>query len=83
MKKYRGSGADRIAMRMFSEIYEASVTRWQQEGTDLPTWESHRRMLSEGKLSKVKHPSPVQVAGKTTPDTMQSGFKMPAPPVTQ
>ena len=85
MKKYRGSGAHQIAMRMLSEMCsEASVARWQQESTDLPTWEeAHRRMLSEGKLSKVKHPSPLQVAGKTAPDTMQSGFKMPAPPVTQ
>lgn len=82
MKKYRGSGAHQIAMRMLSEMCsEASVTRWQQESTDLPTWEeAHRRMLSEGKLSKVKHPSQLQVAGKTAPDTMQSGFKMPAPP---
>ena len=85
MKKYRGSGAHQIAMRMLSEMCsEASVARWQQESTDLPTWEeAHSRMLSEGKLSKVKHPSPLQVAGKTAPDTMQSGFKMPAPPVTQ
>ena len=85
MKKYRGSGAHQIAMRILSEMCsEASVTRWQQESTELPTWEeAHRRLLVEGKLSKVKHPSPLQAAGKTAPETMQSGFKMPAPPVTQ
>lgn len=85
MKKYRGSGAHQIAMRMLSEMCnEASVARWQQPAADLPTWEeAHRRMLTEGKLSKVKHPSPLQSAGKTAPATMQSGFKMPAPPVTQ
>ena len=85
MKKYRGSGAHQIAMRILSEMCsEASVTRWQQDGAELPTWEeAHRRLLAEGKLSKVKHPSPLQVAGKTAPETVQSGFKMPAPPVTQ
>ena len=85
MKKYRGSGAHQIAMRILSEMCnEASVARWQQEDTELPTWEeAHRRMLTEGKQSKVKHPSALQAAGKTAPDTMQSGFKMPAPPVMQ
>lgn len=85
MKEYRGSGAHQIAMRLLSEICnEASVARWQQADTQLPTWEeAHQRILSDGKLSKVKHPSALQAAGKTAPDTMQSGFKMPAPPVTQ
>lgn len=85
MKKYRSSGAHQIAMRILSAMCsEASVARWQQEGTDLPTWEeAHRRMLTEGKQSKVKHPSPLQASGKTAPDTMQSGFIMPTPPVTQ
>jgi len=85
MKKYRGSGAHQIAMRILSEMCsEASVTRWQQEGAELPSWEeAHRRLLTEGKQSKVKHPSPLQAAGRTAPDTMQSGFKMPTPPVTQ
>lgn len=85
MKEYRGSGAHQIAMRILSEMCnEASVVRWQQESTELPTWEeAHRRMLTEGKQSKVKHPSALQAAGKTAPETMQSGFKMPAPSVTQ
>jgi len=83
MKKYRGSGAHQIAMRILSEMCsEASVARWQQEGTELPTWEeAHRRMLTEGKQSKVKHPSPLHASGRTAPEMMQSGFKMPAPPM--
>ena len=83
MKKYRGSGSHHIAMRMLSEMCsEASVTRWQQESTDLPSWEeAHRRMLTEGKQSKVKHPSSLQASGRTAPEVMQSGFKMPAPPM--
>ncbi len=83
MKKYRGSGAHQIAMRILSEMCsEASVARWQQESPELPNWEeAHRRMLTEGKQSKVKHPSPLHAAGRTAPDGMQAGFKMPAPPV--
>jgi hypothetical protein len=83
MKEYRSSGAHQIAMRLLSEICnEASVARWQQADTQLPTWEeAHQQMLINGKLSKVKHPSALQVAGRTAPEMMQSGFKMPAPPV--
>ena len=83
MKNYRGSGAHQIAMRVLSTICsEASVARWQQEGTDLPTWEeAHRRMLTEGKLSKVKYPSPLHAAGRTAPDVMQAGFSAPTPPM--
>lgn len=83
MKEYRGSGAHQIAMRILSEICnEAAVVRWQQVDVELPTWEeAHRRMLSDGKLSKVKHPSALHSAGRTAPEMMQSGFKMPAPPV--
>lgn len=82
MKKYRGSGAHQAAMRLLSEMCsEASVTRWTQDTADLPTWEeAHRRMLAEGRLSKVKHPSPMQVAGRTAPETMIAGFVPPMPP---
>lgn len=82
MKKYRGSGAHQIAMRILSELCnEASVARWQQLETELPTWEeAHHRMLTEGKLSKVKHPSPLHAAGCTAPELMQSGFTAPNPP---
>jgi hypothetical protein len=37
---------------------EASVVRWSQETTTLPSWqEAHRRMLAEGRRSKVLYPS--------------------------
>lgn len=82
MKSYRGSGAHQIAMRILSEICnEASVARWQQADAELPTWEeAHRRMLSWGKLSKVKYPSTLHAAGCTAPEMMQSGFTAPNPP---
>ena len=37
---------------------EASVVHWTQETADLPDWkEAHRRMATEGRRSKVRHPS--------------------------
>ncbi len=37
---------------------EASVVRWAQESAQLPSWrETHQRMQSEGRASKVAHPS--------------------------
>lgn len=83
MKQYRGSGAHQVAMRLLAEVCsEAAYARWGQEAPDLPTWdEAHQRILREGKLSKVKHPSPLQAAGKTAPDVMTGGFVPPMPPV--
>jgi len=37
---------------------EASVVHWNQETADLPGWlEAHRRMIAEGRPSRVLHPS--------------------------
>jgi len=37
---------------------EASVVHWQQDKVDLPDWkEAHRRMATEGRRSRVRHPS--------------------------
>jgi hypothetical protein len=37
---------------------EASVVHWTQETADLPDWqEAHRRMATQGRRSKVRHPS--------------------------
>jgi hypothetical protein len=82
MKQYRGSGAHQVAMRLLSELCsEAAHARWAQDAPDLPTWEeAHRRMLTEGKLSKLKHPSPLHAAGKAAPETMMRGFTPPMPP---
>lgn len=69
MKGYRNAGAHQIAMRLLSRLCsEASYARWQQESSTPPTWdEAHRRVLTEGKLSKVHHPSPQHLAGHTAP----------------
>jgi hypothetical protein len=42
---------------------EASVVHWHQDTAELPDWqEAHRRMMEEGRRSKVHHPSPAQIA---------------------
>lgn len=37
---------------------EASIVHWNQDSAELPNWlEAHRRMVAEGRPSKVNHPS--------------------------
>ena len=69
MKRFRNSGAHQLAMRVLSQICsEASYTRWTQAGPELPDWtEAHRRLLADGRLSKIKHPSSLHLAGNTAP----------------
>lgn len=59
MNSFRLSGAHRAAMpRLLEWCDEASVVHWAQETAQLPQWtEAHRRMVAEGRLSKVNHPS--------------------------
>jgi len=50
---------------------EASVARWEQESATLPDWqEAHRRMVAEGRRSKVRFPS-----------AAHERFEIPAPKV--
>ena len=64
MNAFRTSGAHREAMpKLLEWCDEASVAHWIQPNAELPSWlEAHRRMVAEGRLSKVNHPSPAQVA---------------------
>jgi hypothetical protein len=64
MNAFRVSGAHRVAMpSLIDWCDEASVVHWLQDTAQLPTWaEAHRRMLAEGRHSKVSHPSPDQLA---------------------
>ena len=63
---FRVSGAHRAAMPSLLEwCDEASVVHWTQETAELPAWsDAHRRMLAEGKQSKVNHPSPDQTTNQ-------------------
>jgi hypothetical protein len=68
MRAYRGSGAHLAAMpKLLGWCDEASLTHWEQAGAELPTWaEAHRRMLAEGRRSKVNNPSAAQLAERIT-----------------
>jgi hypothetical protein len=60
MRAYRNTDAHKKAMPKLQHwCDEASVAHWQQAGEDFPDWHlAHQRMMQEGRLSKVKHPSP-------------------------
>ncbi|MBA3246703.1 MAG: antibiotic biosynthesis monooxygenase [Pyrinomonadaceae bacterium] len=64
MLAYRNAGEHRDVMpKLLDWCDEASVVHWQQDGAELPNWlEAHRRISAEGRLSKVRHPSPDQEA---------------------
>jgi hypothetical protein len=64
MNSYRIAGAHRQAMpKLLKWCDEAAVAHWSQDSAELPSWpEAHRRMVAEGRLSKVNHPSAVQLA---------------------
>jgi heme-degrading monooxygenase HmoA len=70
MRAFMMSGAHRKVMpRLLEWCDEASVCHWTQEGSELPSWaEAHRRMVADGRRSKVNHPSPAHTA-----------FEIPAP----
>jgi hypothetical protein len=60
MRAYMTTGAHKQAMpKLLHWCNEASVAHWQQESSALPSWtEADRRMRTEGRISKVLHPSP-------------------------
>ena len=59
MRAYRTRGAHKTAMPFLLDwCDEASVAHWNQAEAELPAWEeADRRMRSEGRVSKVRHPS--------------------------
>ncbi|WP_116090757.1 DUF3291 domain-containing protein [Sphingomonas crusticola] len=64
MRSYITTGAHRIAMPKLMEwCDEASVAHWDQGAAILPGWaDAEARMRSEGRPSKVRHPSPDHAA---------------------
>ena len=59
---------------------EASLVHWTQDAADLPPWpEAHRRLLSQGRPSKVNHPTDahksLQFPLPTTSASAQSRLK--------
>ncbi|MGB2621506.1 MAG: DUF3291 domain-containing protein [Candidatus Acidiferrum sp.] len=66
MKRFMISGAHGRAMRkLLHWCDEAALVHWTQETDALPSWlEAHARLESEGRPSKVNHPSPTHLAHK-------------------
>jgi hypothetical protein len=60
MRAFMMSGAHRKAMpRLLEWCDEAAVAHWEQESATPPAWpDAHRRLLAEGRRSKVRYPSP-------------------------
>ena len=59
MHAFMVSGVHRQAMpKLLDWCDEAALVRWEQASATLPSWEeAHRRLVSEGRRSKVHHPS--------------------------
>jgi hypothetical protein len=59
----------RVMPKLLQWCDEAAVAHWLQETPEPPSWqEVHRRLLQEGRTSKVDHPSAAQLR-----------FEVPAP----
>jgi hypothetical protein len=60
MKAFRGSGTHgQVMSRLPDWCDEASYTHWIVADHSVPTWpEAYERLVAEGRLSRVAHPSP-------------------------
>ena len=60
MKFFRGNKPHQYAMqKMPFWCNEGSVVHWEQENTTIPEWDIlHKRLVTEGRATKVKFPSP-------------------------
>jgi len=60
MRGFMMAGVHRTAMpKLLDWCDEASLVHWEQDHATLPEWDTaHRRLVSEGRPSKVRHPSP-------------------------
>lgn len=66
MEAFRTAAAHGSVMpRLLDWCDEASVGHWTQDAADVPSWqEAHRRMVEEGRRSKVRHPSAAHLANQ-------------------
>jgi hypothetical protein len=60
MKAFRGSGPHaKVMLRLAEWCDEAAYAHWGPTVTSVPLWpEAYERLVSEGRLSRVAHPSP-------------------------
>jgi len=59
-KAFRGSGSHaRVMPKLVEWCDEAAYTHWNATTESLPEWpEAYNRLVNEGRLSRVAHPSP-------------------------
>ena len=62
MRAFMTSGAHKQVMpKLLDWCDEAALVHWEQDSATLPEWgEAHRRLVTQGRRSKVRHPSPAQ-----------------------
>jgi hypothetical protein len=60
MKAFRGCAPHaKVMPRLIEWCNEASYAHWVPTGDSVPSWqEAHERLVEEGRLSVVAHPSP-------------------------
>lgn len=75
MRTFRGQQAHRRAMpKLRTWCDEASVVHWEQGGGQPPeAEEASRRMVVEGRTSKVDHPSPAHHEKRIVTRTVRAG----------
>ena len=75
MRAFMMAPPHRNAMvRLLDWCDEASLVHWTQESAQLPDWqETHRRLMAEGRRSKVRHPSAAHEAFQIPPPTVRAG----------
>ncbi len=69
MRAYVSAGSHRKSMKRLAYwCDEASVVHWEQDSSELPSWDvAHRRMQQEGRPSKVNCPSAAHLAYQIDP----------------
>lgn len=72
MRAFLISGPHRLAMpKLLDWCDEASAVHWQQDSATLPDWaEAEQKMRSDGRVSRVRHPSAAHARGETVPASM-------------
>jgi hypothetical protein len=69
MRAFMTTGPHRAVMpKILDWCDEASLTHWQQDSEDPPDWPTaETKMRTEGRVSRVRHPSPAHARGETVP----------------
>lgn len=75
LRGFMSSGYHREAMpKLAGWCDEASLVRFEYDGSALPSWDFAEQMLaSQGRTSKLDHPSPAHAAGATLGEKGHTG----------